>query len=103
MFQLCFHSSLQVTIEVETQWKQSGTMFQLPIADALGRKSLNARKALPIELDSVRRRDPQLEKAAPACGLRPDRRTPHGKASGFHSAGCDLQVCESARAMEKEG
>jgi hypothetical protein len=30
LFQLCFHSSLQVTLEVETERKQSGTMFQLP-------------------------------------------------------------------------
>jgi len=45
-----------------SKWKHSGnredTCSNFPAFDHLGRKQLNARKALPIELDSVRSRDP---------------------------------------------
>ena len=44
-----------------------------------------------------------LRRQRPPVALRPNRRTPQGEVPGFHSAGCDLQVCESARTMEKEG
>ena len=90
-----------------SKWKQEETVWihvrTSLVPDAFGRKPLNAWKALPIDADSLRRRDPQLEKTAPACGSCPNRRNPQGEVPGFHSAGCDLQVCESARTMEKEG